>query len=72
MSQLEMKIDRAVVRAKETGRPFMVCLMDTDGEHDDRRDRVLKVYPHEYADDAEFEAFDGEVRAIAYPDGSVE
>jgi hypothetical protein len=44
----------------------MVCEID----HEDTR--RLEVHPHSYADDVEFEAFDGMVSVVAYPDGSID
>jgi len=57
---------RATSLAREKGKPYMVCEID----HEDTR--KLAVYPLAYADDPEFEAFDGLISVIAYPDGSID
>lgn len=56
----------ACVRAAETGEVQMVYQID----HDDRR--VTRIGELAYADDPEFDAFDGEIIAVCYPDGFVE
>jgi len=57
---------RAEILARNNGAPYMVAEID----YEDTRRRA--TYPLAYEDDPEFEAFDGRILAVAYPDGTVE
>lgn len=59
-------IATAKSKAKSTGKPYVVALID-GGESRDYR--VIPEYDTRFE---EFHAFDGEVMAVIYPDGNVE
>lgn len=59
-------LTRATRRAAETGQPHMVY------GHDAGDTRRLAIAELDHADTDEFSAFDGELVAIAHPDGTVE
>ena len=63
---LHVPTSRAQELARDNGEPYMVC------EIDHQETRRLAVHPLSYADDPEFQAFDGLISVIAYPDGSID
>jgi len=65
-SPTNAQIAAAKRRAKETGVPYMLAIMD---DCDERRVCVCR---YEYAFEDEFIAFDGEVIIVVHPDGEID
>ena len=65
-STLHTRTARAELLAHVRGEPYMVCEID----HEDSR--RLEVHPLAYEEDPEFEAFEGEIAVVIYPDGTIE
>ena len=57
---------KALTLAKRTGEPAAVCEIDHD------EDRATRVYRLDYTTTGEFDAFDGRILAVVYPDGMIE
>jgi len=60
------KLIRARQLARQHNRPYMIYLVDHE------EGQAVRIAEYEYALEPEFQAFDGEVLAIIYPDGEVE
>lgn len=71
---LALRRGEAAARARSTGRPHAVVMMDSgeDDGGDPRSSRIYVVRPLDQVDDAEADAFDAKVVQIYHPDGSVE